>query len=920
MSSTLKKAIQKINRRVIFAGSAAAVGYASTVAFAQEGKLEEEEIIVTGIRGSLIQALDIKRDAVATVDAISAEDIGKFPDKNVADSLARIPGITINRDFGEGQGVTIRGFTPNQNKTMLNGQAVGTAQWFILNNTGRNFNFEMLASEMVGEVQVYKSPQADIEEGGLGGTVNVETRKPLDMDAHSFAGSIEGQYSSNPEKWDPGVSGLYSWKNDDQTLGINVALTSNERTVERISQESDFGWFGPGIARIEPGLAAPVGATEKGSIAWGVGSAIFQQKRERTGIDSTFQWRPSSQLQVAVHLLDVEMKASNTNSNLIGIPFRGLFNGGGRTGVGTVENGFVTNLEFQGDATQPGWANYLAYDNIYRDGSKMGTSVFDISVDYELGNALLHVVAGTTKGEGEIFDFFTEFWGDGTDPRVAIIYENENLSDGPNVEFDQANPWLSNPTDEMWLGGIFNQRNFTEDREHYFQADLTLDVELGAIDELKFGTKIRDRLFEQTRFRDDLSNLAAVGANSLGPASDFWEGALHTPDHSENALSSQRYFNPSRHLMWDAFWSQPVCTQLLLDAGTICRNENQTVTEATFKTDETITSFYAMASFSTGDVSGNVGVRYTDTSADTEGFIKEISFDNDYGEVLPSANVKYDVTEDVVLRSSAARVMSRPSPFSTAPAFNLTPETGRGDAGNPDLEPVFANQYDMGVEWYYADASIVSATWFRKDISNFIFTNTVQETIGGVVFNQLRRPTNGGNANYEGLEFQLTHVFDSGFGGFFNYTYVDASKGEFQEAVLIPADPADPASTASAALVTQFIEFPDVSDESYNAGVFYEDETFSVRLSYNWRSNYFVQNTEFGPQFRDSYGQWDAQFAYHITDAISIKAEVVNLTDESFNNYLVQRGDVSHPANGTRAVTTEGSNGQRFFVGVNFRF
>ncbi|MDC2889548.1 hypothetical protein PN838_13150 [Psychrosphaera sp. G1-22] len=139
----------------------------------------------------------------------------------------------------------MRGFTPNQNVTLLNGQGVGTAQWFVLNNTGRNFNFEMLASEMVGGLEVYKSPQADIEEGALGGTVIVNTRKPLEMESGTIAGSVDMQYSELPDEWDPSASIVTAWLNEDETFGINVSAAIQNRTVERHSQESDFGWFGP---------------------------------------------------------------------------------------------------------------------------------------------------------------------------------------------------------------------------------------------------------------------------------------------------------------------------------------------------------------------------------------------------------------------------------------------------------------------------------------------------------------------------------------------------------------------------------------------------------------------------------------------------------------------------------------------------
>jgi iron complex outermembrane receptor protein len=922
----------KITQCIKFAGllstTLGTLAITSNTVLAQETENDQVEVIqVKGIRGSMKANLNAKRFSNALIDSVSAEDIGKFPDKNVAETLSRIPGVTVNRDFGEGEGVTIRGFSPSQNVTLLNGQAVGTAQWFILNQTGRNFNFELLASEMVGKVDVYKSPQADLEEGGLGGTVVVHTRRPLDMESGTIAGSIEAQYSDVPEKWDPSGSALYNWNNEDETFGFVVAASLQNRTVERHSQESDFGWFGPGISRIAGGLSAPstdgVGnpGTEKGSLPWGVGSAVFKQDRERTGIDATAQYRPNDKLDVALHYLFSELEASNVNSNLIGIPFRGLFVGADNAREGNVTDGFVTDLNFTGNAAQPGWAPFLAYDNIYRDGSKAQTQVLDLDINYLVSDDIeLHVQLGTTKGESQINDFFTEFFASPNDPRIAIDFTNPNPSShGAAIDFTGANPWLTNPGDEFPLVSIFDQQQQTEDKEQYLQGDLTIDVDLGAIESIKFGGKIKDREFNQFRIRDDIG-----GASDFGPASAFWSGEILNPSHSGNSLTAQTYFAPDRGLLQSYFDALPECNT---SPDGACKNLGSVQHLANFVIEETITNLYAMANFSGDGFRGNVGLRYTKTDSDTSGFDaagNALAFENDYDELLPSINLAYDLTSDLVLRMSAAKVLTRPSPFSLAPAFNLTPETGRGSAGNPDLLPVRANQYDLGAEWYFDEASLVALTWFKKDISDFIFLNTVQAEINGVNFNQLSRPENGGNTDYEGLEFQITHDFDNGFGAFFNFTYVDAAAGSIQEARLIPAVvDADGNETvaASAALVSRDVEFPDVSKTAYNVGAFYETEDYSARIAYTWRDEYFVALTEFGPQFRDDNASLDAQISYNISENITLKIEAVNLTNEIFRNFLIQDGDVTdHPSNGSKVISSEAENGRRFYVGMNFKF
>ncbi|WP_202899543.1 TonB-dependent receptor plug domain-containing protein [Kordiimonas gwangyangensis] len=272
--------------------SALAVLGSATTAFAQDqassGSMEEfEEIVVTGIRGSLRQSLDVKRNNNAIVDAISAEDIGKFPDKNVAESLQRVPGVTIQRQFGEGAAVSIRGAGNELTLTTLNGQNVASTGWFVLEPAKRSFNYELLPSELVGNIEVYKSSQADLAEGGVGGTVVINTRKPLDMDSMSIYGSIEGQHQTDSDKIDPQASGLFSWKNEGETFGLLVSGVYQRRHLQR--QGNEAFW------------------------EWGAGPVAFKQDRRRSAITATAQFRPSENLDIVANYMDMKMRADNTN-------------------------------------------------------------------------------------------------------------------------------------------------------------------------------------------------------------------------------------------------------------------------------------------------------------------------------------------------------------------------------------------------------------------------------------------------------------------------------------------------------------------------------------------------------------------------------------------------------------------------------
>lgn len=906
MSPKLRRAIQAINRassRCGYLAAAVALGGLSTApAFAQTNEAAElEEVVVTGIRRSLQDSMDIKRFSSAVVDAVSAEDVGKFPDKNVAESLARIPGVTISRTFGEGQGVTIRGLGAGRNLTLVNGQAVGTSQWFILADATRNFNYELLASEMLAGVEVYKSAQADIDEGGLGGTVNLKTRRPLDMEAGEGSISVEAQYGDLSEETDPSFSGLYSWKNEDETFGASIVVSRQERTVRREATEMfvpayftqfDRDWN----AATNPGTPfnPPAGASEQGLLPWGIGSALFTQERERTGVDLNLQWKPNDNLSLGLHYLNSELKADNVNSNFIGIPFRGIF-AANNPSEGVVENGIVTELHVDG-GDPAAWANHIAYDTIYRPGSKMDTEVVDLDLEFSGDNFTIEGRLGTTSGEGTNNDFFTEFFASSQDPRANFDFYNPG-GQAPRLDYSRS-PWLASPTTEMSLTGVFDQQNIAEDSEDYAQIDVSFDVAFGAVNEIKVGGKIRDRSFEQTRYRDELQN-AVVGTESLGYAGDLSNGTI-TVAHDETSMGSLTVFNPDLNGMRNAFFNLPVCDS----SGELCRTGRSITNESSYGIDEDITALYAMAKFEGENLRGNVGVRYVETDTDSRGWDfnnnRPITESGSYDNVLPSVNIVYDLSENVVMRFAAGKSIARPAPFALSYAVNLTPETSSGTAGNPNLKPEESNQYELGIEWYLGNASMLSATYFKKDIQNFVYSLTKRAVINGQEINRLSTFDNGGQAEIEGVELTAQYAFDNGFGFSASYTYSDVGDGVVQD-------------VEDGALVSRNIPFPDASKDVLSGTVYYEQEAFSARLNYSYRSEFFKAIQESGKLFGDEQSQWDAQFNYFVTDNFTLRAEFLNITDETIDDFYSSAG-------GHNVKATQLYNGRRFILGANYKF
>src|SRR6185503_18637972 len=343
-----------------------------------------DQIVITGIRGSVQQSIRAKRDSSVIADVLTAEDIGKFPDRNAAEALQRIPGVVINREFGEGERVSVRGTATNLTKTLLNGHNVATADWFILDQLAatRAFNYLTLPAEVVGQLEVYKSPQADIEEGGVGATINVHTRNPLDLDPLTISASAQMVYSERADKWDPQASGLISWRNQAGTVGILAAAVYQKRRIRRDGVEVLPYFRDPAVAG---------GAQIPGLI----GSALFQQERERYGGNIAVQIRPSDVFEMNVTGLYTRFNANNFNQNFMAWGSQAIGGGGTLTNF-TVEDDTVTS----GTITSTPGGRGVVFDAIDRLAlSEVWSGDFD-ALWHPSDLATVHFKTGYTKARG----------------------------------------------------------------------------------------------------------------------------------------------------------------------------------------------------------------------------------------------------------------------------------------------------------------------------------------------------------------------------------------------------------------------------------------------------------------------------------------------------------------------------------------
>lgn len=844
-----------------------------------------EEIVVKGIRGSLEEALEIKRNATGLVDAITAEDVGKFPDKNLAEALQRVPGIVINREFGEGERVSLRGTGTNLTRTLLNGHGLATADWFILDqlNTTRSFNYLMLPTDLIGKVTVHKSSRADLEEGGIGGVIDVETRKPLDLPATTVYGSFSGAWSELSDEFDPQASGLLSWKNDDESFGILVAALRQERNIRRDGVEV-LGYFeadsGSGPVQV-PSL---------------IGSALFQQERVRTGGNVSLQFRPNDRLDVELSGLVSEFSADNINEKFMAWGVRAIGNGGTLTNATIVGD---TAVAGRISSLNGGTADFgVVYDAIDRFATATTRNIdLDGLVTFN-DRWSLHFDVGYTDAEGNTENQpFVEFGAPAT-------FDYDLRGRAPQVSFLNVDP--ADPSDMQFIFSSLHEI-LNDDSETYLYLDLDHRLDRGVWKNLKVGAKYTDH-DRELDFNATTYGGFHVPINTL-PATAF-AGDLTPGDFLDNIESDgtlDRYWQVDRGAV-----EQILFENLASSSGRVLYPQQ------TFAVGEKAIGGYVMAELESDRWRGDVGVRFVRTDQTSTGNLIDPDFgeienpfgnytpvtvDRDYTDVLPSANFAFDLSDELVLRAAAARVMARPDYTDVAPRTSLNPGALSGTAGNPHLDPYRANQADLSLEWYPENGAGYAAAIFYKDIESFITDQPVEMNfpvqsatapslectpLGPNTFDcpfTINLRSNGGGGRIQGVELAATQPLANGFGFQANYTYADAE-----------ADNGDP--------------LPQASEHQFNLTGWFENERLSARLSWTYRSEFFVTFDRTTPLNQEALRSLDAAISYAVTDNVKLTFDGINLTNEEIVQYA---GETFRP----RAIY---DNGRVYFFGVRVAF
>ncbi|MBB4125808.1 iron complex outermembrane receptor protein [Xanthomonas translucens] len=851
-----------------------AMAQEATASSAESKNVQElDTITVTGYRASLEKSQAVKRSANSIVDAISAEDIGKFPDTNAAESLAHLPGISVDRQFGEGEKVSINGTDPALNRVLLNGQTIASGDWGgnPTDTSGRTFNYTLLSPEIIGLMEVYKTPEARIDEGSIGGTVIVHTRKPLDLPKNTIRGSVGYNYNDRSEEGNPRGSALWSWKNDDETFGALISATHDKQDLARAGIEF-FGYnTGSGI----PATAAISGdggnvATAK--IPVGINSAFFQQTRERNGLQGALQWKPNEQNEFNLTGIYIKGKYNNFSESRYVCPGCGDQD---KITSATVNNGYITQAtvtDGAGNGNQP----YAQLDTNYRE-STVTTKSLNLRHDWYGDKWVFTSQAGTTEATG----------GKNPEYLMKFLLQNGGYNfgyDGSHTDVNYDNGSASNwgLTTGQQAGGIYYAKS--TDKEKYFQFDASRDLDWGPLNKLQLGYKY----INHDNGVDARGN--AIYATSDVLLTDFSPGT--TPSGLYDGLGASGDLTN---------WSTANLNSVIKYLRSLPQGAYKTDYGSSFDVKEITSNLYAQLNFESGKWRGNLGVRYVDTkdkslywqSNDGGATYDQTQVTKQYYKPLPSFNIAYDLDDDKVLRFSAAKVMARPRYGDLAGSFTINSSNGNltASGGNPDLKPYESTNYDLAAEWYFAPSSMLSAELFYRDISSYIVTTTTEQQLTDAVTGvsglyTVSSPINASNAKVKGASLNYQQAFVYGFGLQANYTYAeaDASSG---------------------------LNLPYLSKNTYNVIPYWENGPWMVRVNYSYRSKYFTQVGRLNSQvFTDEYKQLDLTASYEINDWMSVSVSATNLLDSTYYWY----NEVKYAPIGMY------KNGRGYQAQLNFKF
>ena len=883
---------------------------------ADQRKVQElGAITVTGIRDSQAESLSLKKDASSHVEIVTAEDIGKLPAKNVADTLQQLPGVNISSasasegGFDENDRVSLRGTSPSLTQTLVNGHTIGTGDWFVLNqvtSVGRSVSYSLLPSEIVSEVVVHKTSEAHIQEGGAAGSVDIITRKPLEF-AKKYTGqaAIGGVYADLPGDTKPQFSGLFNYKNDANTFGVMVQGFYEKRSLQREGQELIGGYN-----QITPDANAALIAQypNLNGVYYPnlLGATLFTQTRVRKGASIDVEWKPTDNLTLNLEAFYSKLKADNFNRNYLLWTTQFINQGGLQPGY-SVSNNVLTNANF---AQVPGNTNpSIVYDQISRPGASSSASFVTLDADWRATeNLSFKGQVGTTEGKGNSPTQNVLELGAAAGQPASWDIRGTGQPTNWTVGGDNASPSGIVPS----AGYIFGAQSIhTKDKEQWFQGDGEFDFDSGNLNSLQFGVRYANHT------RENPFEIAQ------GPAGD-WQNLANYPAKYSNYPGSY-----GGHLGGDfpanIWFYSPGDLAAFNDKFTNRDPVTRFYFNDVYKVNEKDSGAYIQANFSGDRWSGNVGGRYIytieninytsstldATATNSRGPISGSAFgnyyyntyDHNYGRFLPSANLKFNLTDELLTRVAVSQTITRPDYSSLAGTISVNDLSLQGSGGNPQLKPLISTNFDTSLEWYFAPRGLLSAGLYSMQLQDYVNFGTVNKTLKNIQLSQVSpiNPTGADvfssyqvsvpanvDGHVRGVELNYIQPIGENFGVSTNYSFASGHADDGKQ-------------------------LQGTSKNTINASAFFENKQFNARVSYTYRSSYYAGVTRSQDFFQAGVGYLSLSLGYTINDNLSLTLDAMNLNNPELKYY-------------TKAETIGRQpyyfyvNGRQYYVNLRFRF
>lgn len=907
-----------------------------------------DEIVVTGFRASLQNALNIKRKEAGVVDAISAEDIADFPDTNLAESIQRIPGVSIDRDAGEGRSITVRGLSSEFTRTRINGieaqATTGATDSSGGVNRGRGFDFNVFASELFNNITVRKTASAEVEEGSLGATVDLRTARPFDYSGFNAVASVQGGYNDLSENWSPRFAGLISNTWMDGKFGALLSLAYSDKS----SIEEGFSSVRWGPANGDSGFLNPEALPGGKDAAGGLFHpripryGRLSHEQERLGATLSLQWRPSDATTISLDGLYSKLDSTRQENFLEAWSLSRNASQGGKPGV--------TIVDAVADA-ETGELVYLLLDGMDMrteerfDELKSEFSQYTLEVEHDFSDSVrFRGVAGRSKSE----------FGNPLQVNAIIDHQDgagwsidfRDNRDLPKIDygFDVTDPnqWTITgpggvaPLSELRILSSKQSNTYTT-----FEGGFEFDIDDRMT--LKVGASYKEYQSEGSGYARKTNAAPAMPAGtSIGDLTYLLDGFGRNLDLP--AGSATAWISPNLDAIMKAYGADCLCDTgvaegdfrlLGLENGSTALGNWRDVTEKD-------TGLWAQLDWNTEwagmPVRGNFGARWVNTEIEAAGYsalnkvTTRITDSNNYDDILPSLNLSIEPIENVMVRFGAARVMARPPVTSLVPVFSLSaPNAANRTAslGNVNLDPYRADTFDLSLEWYFAPESLLSLAFFYKDISTYVQTTQQRLTYAELTAMNpeafpaavdrppaedyvFSRPTNTPGGPLKGFEISYQQPFTflpgafSNLGVQANFTHVESE--------------IDYCTTAACtAYVTA--NLVNLSPDAWNATLYYDDGRFNARVSAAYRDTYYQQvpASNGGSRGIVATGKTetlsiDASASFDVTDHLTLTLEGINLTDEANRQ---NHGELDGVRDSTYVYH---HTGRQVFVGARYKF